>query len=519
MLVIAILWWGYFGGRRIDVSQLNRKDHPVFQGPLRADGNRDYTAMAQQLATERGVTDENNLAISLLEAQPDGEWEWMDDRKRAFSEVLAVQIPSSYPVFWPKRLEEIIKKEQQPNPAITAQEISDLLNLEIDSASDMPPEQLALARLVLEKQSDGITAFTDRLENCTHCYYPLITHSDSQSPMELITGGVQDLMNLQPWITLRTKILIFDRDLSAAWESIQSQIKMGNVVAVGNRSTDFVYGRDIRSQALEQLIQLLNHRELTLELLSDIESKLPLFLTQETATDSLDFARRLEIAMFLDDFIAAGLGQELEDSYATRETIRATKSPGWINNTNIMNQINDLIDAIIKELESDDPTQALKNAEQLVEQFDLRNAPSTSMIASPTSEATKSAARFVRRMLFNSNPLQYHCENLSIERILHLVIAIRKYEFQHQALPETPEQLELTNGEILIDPFSGDPWQWQIENNAIQIWGAGPNRKDDRVRRQQNPKLNIDDIEYIIPARLAEGDSVGEETLMNANGH
>lgn len=498
LLLGGFLFWGYYGGNRIDVARLTRKDHPVFQGPHRPDGTIDYLSNLTKHAS-RDVTTRNNVAVALLTAVPDDFYPHDQNRKQSFASLLEIETPVRTPIPSIAKVARNLGSPvaNQPSLAQLQQTYINLLGKPVDSGHELTDSEIEIAKLFLTECSLGIDAFALKLPHCTQCYYPPTAIVPLDDLWMDVASPVVEGLYVQPLLTMRANLRLSQGQLPEAWEDIRSLFLLGNAIARHCGTAEYTYGRSIRTLAIRQTLNLLNHPGLDHELLVTIEADLETLVTSETYVRQMDFHGRLTVARFLDEVFATGQCHLLATKIRHDQFSRIARMPGWIDSTWVMNLLNELIDDLIVELQSKNLTQSLLRTRQILSRFRAETEPATTMLYSPKKEASKATARYLASVISIENAMEFHCDAIGWERLLWTGIAIKRFEFTSQRLPTSASELTVIDPNILLDPFTGRAWKWENCKGKVILTGHGR----DGIKEQRSTSPNAsDDHRLVVPA-------------------
>lgn len=505
VLLIVVLagisiYRGFAGGRPIDYSQTTHANHPIFQGPFNPDQSLDYFAALERV-TGAEVPVDQNYCVATLELAPD-----QGELNPAVRARYAKRIAFDRGSLKRFRSWSQIATEFDLEASTLAQQMSST------AMETFRSDESKTYREVLELQKPALDQLLLELDNRPLYYMPLLTSPDDpQSCIAILLPHAQHQREFARWLTARSNMNLADGNLAEAWQDIRGMYQLANRVSQGFTMVESLVGVFIHNMAAGQMDGLLNHPELSNELIEKIHRQLPEVDSLQSWTVGLDRGERI---MMLNSYDLLATGQ-LQMSPLMQLTASGGSSSsggldlipwGWVDGIRLANDWNAMIDEAIAAAK--DPTPGAFEAfhERMVTRLESKpGVPwglSKALVgAAPTTEATDLAEDLLFGLLTPAM-VQVHeaCQRqVTNQRLIRLAVAARLLETRTGQLPESLDALqELVQPIDTLDPFTALPFQIERsdDENSPGDWGIVgqsqsqyliPNKNIVAVRRSRRP--------------------------------
>lgn len=459
LLVCLSTYRGFTGGKRIDVTRLQRSDHPLFAGDKREDNSIDYVAAIERV-TQQNVTTENNFGVAIFELAPNDS-ELSPETRRRYRDKLEFNEESEF------RFHTIDQLLRENNSTMDRNAFAQLIastTVEsfVNDDPDDPIEKTLRATIAIETPS--LDRLVLELDRRPEYYVPLIGLEGNTTLIMILLPHAQHQRQFARWLVLRSNQNLADGNMVAAWKDIRAMYQLGNRVSRGFTLVEYLVGVAVVGMANGQMERLLNLPGVSPELLEEIAQELPAVAQLPPWTQSFDLGERAMMLNFYDEMVEGRL-ESMDFGNGTGTPSGKGMPMGWVDSVQLGDDWNQMVDRIIAAAEKGNPEcqeEFAKIESELaamrVQGADIGWLVGKAMLgARPKKEATKIAETMLFGLLTPAVK-QVHDASVRIEAQLNLVqlaIASRRYEIQHQQLPSNLQSLSsFVEPNVMIDPFS-----------------------------------------------------------------
>lgn len=482
-LVGLNIYRGFHSGKRIDVTALTHRDHPLFSGPKRTDGSIDYVASLDRLYGA-DVIEAQNFAVAMLELEPNSE-DWNASTRQQHADKIAFD-------------------EDHPKRLLSYQQIAKQLRIEPDKfamlrdGSENYPT--GSARVPLESAFDLIEGSLDecllQLDRRPDYFLPSTVDTAHQTLVANDLSHFQGFREFARWLDARSNRSLANGQLDAAWRDIREIFQLANRLSQGSKGVEFILATHSHARGCEQLCRLLNHANISEDLLRKIRLEQTQVGVLNSFARSVNLRCRAELLDLIDHNANQLIREEERVLWSTfgqggMSLLEFHQLPwGWVNSNQMANDWNRVIDDLLEFEELQTLEQAMPAVNRILATMEHNTAWETligkvSIGMPPRTEVTGMAENLAATRLvpdifpirdFYENDFRYraHC------RLIRLLLSARLLELQTGQLPDSLSELEsMVAEEDFWDPRTGRPFHLEItrlSDGRLVDWRLQPSQ-------------------------------------------
>lgn len=292
---------------------------------------------------------------------------------------------------------------------------------------------------------------------------------------------------------------LHENDLYAAWDTFLTGLKLSHAMLDSNQMLLTLYGIFIYKDTIDCITELINHKDIKPELLNEISNQLDQLTDISKAYNIFEFEYRIHpISTIITEFY----NKNIDKFIFTDKNQRFFKLSAYIDLNIICRKLNQRADKFLQIFKIED---ALKKISAIEKYKNKRRLKLETMIksnkvakyldmifftlASNKSQAFSNFFYNAFQTIFLVDYSEYVYEFMVIQekgRILRLATLIKIHQRKTGKLPETIEEIQVSDSAISQDSFSGKPFRFKVASESLLIYSIGRDLKDNDGETSSN---------------------------------